>query len=253
MSSHLLVKIFQSRIDKVRIVFLFNILCSILYISYYGLSLSDAGIIYAVFFLMNCLGITITFHRYYSHRSFQFKNSLLENMCLILGSLSCSGSAIGWVGIHRKHHQHSDEKDDPHQASRGLWDMLSLAYDSDFNVRYVKDLIRKQNIMFNHNYYFLIPFIYAVLCFSIFGLWGFVVLFTLPASITLASEGLTNYINHKEHNDYQPVNVWWINLFSFGDGWHKNHHDIPSKYTTKQKWYEVDMSGLVIKTLLRKV
>ena len=62
----------------------------------------------------------------------------------------------------------------------------------------------------------------------------------------------TNYINHLGKNKYSPSNVWWMNFFNFGDGWHKNHHDNPRNYTTSEKWYQIDPAGIVIKYLLAK-
>ena len=74
----------------------------------------------------------------------------------------------------------------------------------------------------------------------------------MPSALTVFAQILTNFVNHKNKNTYEPVNVWWMNILSFGDGWHKNHHDKQSNYTTKTKWFELDISGLVIKYCLRK-
>jgi len=244
--------LFESKIEKVRALFLINALVSVCYVAYYGITLNQVAIAFGVFFLMNCLGITATFHRYYSHRSYEFRNDFIRKLCTLFGMLSCSGSAIGWAGIHRSHHAHSDTHDDPHQAERGFWNMLSLSYNSDFSPKLVVDLMRDKYLLHAHQYYFVPSLVYVLALYLSFGVTGIIIGFSIPSVITLSSEGITNYVNHAAKNDYKPVNVWWMNLFSFGDGWHKNHHDKPTIYTTQKKWYEIDVTGIIIKYFLSK-
>ena len=59
------------------------------------------------YFLTGCLGITLTFHRYLSHRSFKIQR-WLEYLFTFFGCMGGTGSSIGWVAIHRQHHKHSD-------------------------------------------------------------------------------------------------------------------------------------------------
>lgn len=244
--------ILESRISAVRLIFLLNFVSCLIYVFTVGLTIPQLMIIFCIFFMMNCLGITATYHRYYSHKSYEFKYKWYEKLCMLFAMLSCSGSALGWAGIHRTHHKYSDTNDDPHQASRGLWNMLSLEYDSKFSPKIIADLLKNKFIHICHAYYFVPIIVYTCLLYFLWGFTGVIVGFSFPAFITLASEGLTNYINHAEKNAYAPKNVWWMNFFSFGDGWHKNHHDNPKNYTTSIRRYEFDLTGIVIKYLLAK-
>jgi len=42
------------------------------------------------------------------------------------------------------------------------------------------------------------------------------------------------------------VNVWWVSLLTFGEGWHNNHHAGPGSAKTGIKFFEFDPSWLMI-------
>lgn len=245
-------KVVEATIPKTRALYFTNIALSICYLSYFGLTVNSAMIIFAMFFLMNCLGVTVTYHRFLSHRSFEFKNKLFQRICTTFALLSGSGSGIGWANIHRQHHRHSDKFDDPHQAEKGFLRIIGMDYKLEPGHRYIVDLLRDKFLVKTHQYYFLILFVYCVALFTAFGIHGVALGFVIPSAITMLSENATNFINHYEEEKYGPTNVWWMNFFSFGDGWHKNHHDNSKSYTTSNKWWQIDISGLVIKHLLAK-
>ena len=245
--------LFESNLSKVRGIFLVNFLLSLSYLVMYGMTTTQAAYSFVVFFVMNCLGITITYHRYYSHNSFKFKNKITEIFCALCGMISCSGSVLGWVGIHRSHHKHSDTQQDPHQAERGLPSMIVLDYKYIPSSKMLIDLLKNKFILLSHRYYFVPSVAYCLFLYFAFGLEGLVFGFCLPSFVTLFSEGFTNYINHTNNTKHEATNVWWMNFFSFGDGWHKNHHETPKSFTTSTRWYEIDVSGLVIKYIVGKI
>src|SRR6056300_1122692 len=104
-----IIKITEATIPKTRLLYIGNVLFSLLYLSIYGITWNSFLIILSIFFIMNCLGVTITYHRYWSHKSFTFKHKWLEKLCTLFALLSGSGSAIGWANIHRQRHKHSDK------------------------------------------------------------------------------------------------------------------------------------------------
>jgi stearoyl-CoA desaturase (delta-9 desaturase) len=245
--------IFISRFASIRGLYAFNTLASLFYIFTYGITLNNFWVVLCVWGLMSPLGIAIVYHRYWSHRSFEFRNSLLKYLCTLPSLVSGTGSILGWVGIHREHHSHSDTEDDPHPASKGYVPLITMqSYEYKPNAKRVVDLLRDEFIATTHAYYFAFPLTYALLCFSLFGFAGLVFGFCMPAALNLLTQNTTNYINHLQEDKYGPTNVWWINIFNFGDGWHKNHHDNPKSYTTSNKWYQLDPAGIVIKYLLAK-
>ncbi len=62
-------------------------------------------------------GITVGFHRYFTHGSFKAKRPLRIALA-IAGSLAIEGPVIRWVSDHRKHHKFSDKEGDPHSPWR---------------------------------------------------------------------------------------------------------------------------------------
>ena len=74
----------------------------------------------ATYVVTGCLGITLSFHRQLSHRSFQTPK-WLEYVLAYCGVLSVQGDPIEWVSSHRYHHLHTDTPLDPHSPYEGFW------------------------------------------------------------------------------------------------------------------------------------
>jgi stearoyl-CoA desaturase (delta-9 desaturase) len=66
------------------------------------------------FYILNILGIWMTLHRYYSHKSFNFRYLFLKYIFTLIAILAGRGSPLGWVYLHRQHHAYSDTEKDPH-------------------------------------------------------------------------------------------------------------------------------------------
>ena len=241
----------ESRFSVIRGLYIFNWIVSSAFLIYFNYQYLWFAVTAIVFFLMNPVGIAITYHRYWSHKSFEFKNTFLRNFCSFWAMASGAGSILGWVGIHRDHHAHSDKENDPHLASDGYLPMISMStYKYKPSPKKVADMLRDEFITKTHKYYFAIPLSYASLCFVIGGLDLLVFGFCLPAALSLLVQNTTNYINHLNEDGFYPSKVGWINVLNFGDGWHKNHHDNPLSYTTKVLPHEHDPAGWVIKNVL---
>ena len=60
------------------------------------------------------LGITVGFHRLFTHRAFKTQHGGPRGCSPILGSVAVEGPVISWVADHRKHHAFSDQPGDPH-------------------------------------------------------------------------------------------------------------------------------------------
>ena len=67
-----------------------------------------------------------------------------------------------------------------------------------------------------------------------------------------ASVFIINYMLHVHgHQDHETgddsKNNWLLNLIALGEGWHNNHHNNSLSYTTQDKWWQFDPTGLFIK------
>jgi stearoyl-CoA desaturase (delta-9 desaturase) len=84
----------------------------------------------AVFYTVSTLGVTIGYHRYFTHGAFKAKRGLRVALA-IAGGRAAQGPVIGWVADHRRHHAFSDREGDPHSPwlfgtspmalARGFW------------------------------------------------------------------------------------------------------------------------------------
>ena len=47
----------------------------------------------------------------------------------------------------------------------------------------------------------------------------------------------------------RSTNVWWLAPFSLGESWHHNHHAFPRSAVHGLKWWELDISAIVIRAM----
>jgi len=200
------------------------------------------------YFLTGCLGVTITFHRLLSHRSFSMPKSM-EYIFSFLGAMGGTGSTIGWIAVHNAHHKHSDTDHDPHNPHIIGASMLLSKYRYIFNLRDAKSLIKDKFHMFLHRYYYIIMIIWAgLLC--LINIKLFLFCFIVPAFLQIWASNISNYANHlvgyRNYNTSDnSQNTWWVSVITWGEGWHNNHHAEPWMYTFQRRWWEIDISGYV--------
>ena len=79
----------------------------------WGLSWVDVGAGRGVLLPVSGLGVTIGYHRHFTHGSFK-ANRWLRVALAVAGSMAVQGPPIIWVADHRRHHAFSDRDGDPH-------------------------------------------------------------------------------------------------------------------------------------------
>ena len=226
----------------------------------YGLSLNALLLILLGYFLYGCLGIVVTYHRQLTHDSYQ-TNPLLTKLFSILGCFAVTGSPLSWVAIHINHHLKSDKPDDPHSPLYKGIKIFSLDYVNEVNndTKWrMRKLVTNTFQQFLHRYYFAIIALYSTVLFMIGGFWLMVFFHWTPALITGLMSNVVNYVGHKPNwlggyrsynlND-QSTNNWLWSIPSWGEAWHNNHHRFPRDYTFRKQWWELDISGLIIKLI----
>ncbi|KAL7099705.1 hypothetical protein ACP275_09G101400 [Erythranthe tilingii] len=73
-----------------------------------------------LYIMTGLFGITLSFHRNLSHRSFKLPK-WLEYFFAYCGVQALQGNPIDWVSTHRYHHQFCDSEKDPHSPVEGFW------------------------------------------------------------------------------------------------------------------------------------
>lgn len=250
----------ESSTRGVQILGLIFLLGSIFGLASYDLTSLNVGLIFAGYFLYGCLGIVVTFHRYLTHRSYSTYN-IIPKIFSVLGCLGGTGSPLAWVAIHVNHHLKSDKAGDPHSPAHQGLKIFLLNYEQqiDSSTKWrIRSLVTDKYQQFLHRYYFLLLISWSGVLFLIGGLELMLFLHWIPAAITIVMSNAVNYVGHKPSwwggfrrynlND-QSANNWIWAIPSWGESWHNNHHRHPKNYRLGEKWWELDISGLVIKLI----
>ncbi len=243
-----------------------------------ALNWSDV-IVFAIVYVGTTLGITVGFHRMLTHRSFQ-THPWLRGTIAAIGSAAIEGPVISWVADHRKHHAFSDAEGDPHSphvdhghglggALRGLFHAhVGWLFKHDqraLKTRYAKDLIEDPVIAFVNRTFFLwvavgllVPFllgwaIVGSLSAGLTGLlWGGLVRMLVLHHVTYSINSLCHFFGRQDYDSGdQSRNLAWLAPLSMGESWHNNHHAFPTSAAHGLRWWQVDVSALVIRGLER--
>ncbi|VVA14412.1 PREDICTED: palmitoyl-monogalactosyldiacylglycerol [Prunus dulcis] len=207
------------------------------------------------------LGVTLSYHRQLSHRSFKLPK-WLEYFFAYCGVLSVQGSPIEWASTHRNHHQFTDTWDDPHSPIKGLW-FSHIGWLFDYRSRFgsyegrlknVDDLKRQKFYRFLHVTYPLHSIAFGVLLYALGGMpfltWGLGVRAALFAHATFALNSICHRWGKKvwDTGDMSRNN-WVFGLLTHGEGWHNNHHAFQYSARHGFEWWEVDVTWYVIRFL----
>lgn len=224
-------------------------------------------------YLITGFGITIGYHRLFTHRSFKTPR-WFASVLAIMGSMAVEGSVLHWVAVHRKHHQHSDEHDDPHSPHahggglrgtlRGMWHAhigWSLGKKNKENLSpYVHDLRKDQSLVWISRLFpawVLIGFILpaalgGLLTMTWMGvllgfLWGGLVRVLLVHHATWSINSVCHLWGSRpyESNDESRNNPVF-GILALGEGWHNNHHAFPNSARHGLAWWQIDLSYLLI-------
>lgn len=245
--------LFRSSALSVSFIQIVSTILAISGIFFYGVGLEEALTIFLFYFLYCGIGIGMMYHRYFSHKSFEFKNKYVQLFCIACSLLAGRGSPIGWVHVHREHHAFSDTEKDPHSPKYKGWKILFphlLNLGENFNIKLVKDLLSKPHRAIN-NYYMLIILAYVILL-GLINPWLVIFVWAAPVALTAWMMDISTISNHTFGYTNFPTqdnsrNNFIFGYAMFGEGWHNNHHKHAANISNKVQWWEFDLIGLVIR------
>jgi stearoyl-CoA desaturase (delta-9 desaturase) len=238
----------------------------------HGLSAVDAAIA-LFFYVVTGLGVTVGFHRYFTHRGFE-TNRFFRGLFAITGSMAVQGPVITWVADHRRHHAFADKEGDPHSPHledgpgvrgvvKGLWHAhmgWMLSDERTSARRYAPDLLKDPMIVrIDRLFPLLMVATFALpplLGFALTGtlggaitagLWGSLVRVFMLHHVTWSINSICHFYGNRpfDTEDYS-TNNWLLSLVSFGESWHNNHHAFPSAAIHGLRKAQIDMSGAMI-------
>lgn len=209
-----------------------------------------------VYFLTGCLGMSITYHRLWSHKSWR-PPVWFQYVGTFFGCVGLTGSPLAWIAIHRAHHASTDKLADPHSpVHQSFFRVQFLSMFRKPNLLLVRDLTQKPVLKFFHRNYLMINFTVATILFLI-DPFAVVYAYLFPAAILWNAGSLINNIGHRwGYRNYnttdQSKNNTLLGIFMWGEGWHNNHHRYPTRAKFASKPFELDISYMIISLLNKK-
>jgi len=230
-------------------------------------------VLMAVFYVLSAGGITVGYHRYFTHGSFKARRGLKIFMALA-GSMAIEGPVITWVADHRRHHKHSDKEFDPHSPWRFgddwkalakglLWAHYGWLFDANrtSKQRFAKDLLNDRDIRRIHAAFpglvaasFLLPAVLGgLVTMSLTGFltalfWAGFVRITLVHHVTWSINSICHTFGKEEFEVRDKSrNVWWLAIPSLGESWHNLHHSDPTCARHGVLKGQVDISARIIR------
>ena len=229
--------------------------------------------ILAGMYIGTAIGITVGYHRLFTHSSFTAPRPVVAVLAA-LGSMAVEGPVIQWVATHRRHHQHSDEDDDPHSPhthGAGFWGMVRGAWHAHMGwmlkapprglARYSKDLRKDRLVRFMSRTFPLWVLLGLIIPAALGGLltmswtgallgfiWGGLVRILLVHHVTWSINSVCHIWGSRpfrshDHSRNNPV----FGVLGLGEGWHNNHHAFPTSARHGLRWWELDISYLIIR------
>jgi stearoyl-CoA desaturase (delta-9 desaturase) len=242
----------------------------------WGLGWRDVAVA-AVLYLVTGYGVTVGFHRHFTHGSFKAPVALRIALA-IAGSMAIEGPVIQWVADHRKHHQFSDREGDPHSPWRYGTSAWALAKGLLYAhcgwlfgtarapaSRYAPDLLADRAVVRVSR---LFPLWVAAslalpaLCGGLLSMswhgaltglfWGGLVRIGLVHHVTWSVNSICHVFGKRQFASRdQSTNVWWLALPSLGESWHNLHHAEPTSARHGVLRGQLDPSARLIRAFER--
>ncbi|KAI9600095.1 hypothetical protein KEM48_000311 [Puccinia striiformis f. sp. tritici PST-130] len=211
-------------------------------------------------------GITIGYHRLWSHKSFKASTPLKWFLSLI-GCLGFQGSIKWWVLRHRLHHRWTDSEFDPYNSKNGLffshmgWIFRKPKYEK-LKLIDQSDLNQDPVVRFQHKYYvslslfmgFILPYLSSEYILRsnrhsrLDGLiWAGFISRILIWHFTFLINSFAHYYGERHFDlDISARSNFILALFTGGEANHNYHHVFPKDYRNGPDNLDWDPSKWII-------
>jgi stearoyl-CoA desaturase (delta-9 desaturase) len=226
----------------------------------------------AVLYAITGHGLTVGFHRLFTHRSFEANRGLKIGLA-VAGSMGIEGSVVSWVANHRRHHAHSDKVGDPHSPHildetavgqlRGFihahvgW---LLSPDMTSVERYAPDILRDPDLVAVGRIFPLLAIVSLAVPFGIGWavsgtlvgaisafVWAGLVRMALLHHVTWGVNSICHMVGRRPFTTTdESRNVAVLAVLSMGESWHNLHHAYPTSARHGVLRGQVDSSARII-------
>jgi len=228
-----------------------------------------------VMVLLTSLGVTIGYHRLFTHRAFE-TIAPVKFILSVLGSMAMEGPLLKWCATHRHHHQHSDKADDvhtPYHHGTGFRGFIAGFWHSHVGwvfspevpnlSRYVRDLLADRMVRFISDSFalwgalgLLLPALVAgLLTMSWTGallglLWGGLARIFIVHHLTWSINSVCHIWGSRGYRTHdESRNNMIMGVIGLGEGWHNNHHAFPTSARHGLAWWQIDISWWIIRLM----
>jgi stearoyl-CoA desaturase (delta-9 desaturase) len=237
----------------------------------WGLGWTDLALA-AGFYTVSLLGVTVGYHRYFTHGAFKAKHGLRIALALA-GSLAAQGPVIEWVADHRRHHAFSDREGDPHSPwaygtgpvalAKGFWHAhMGWLFErvSTNAQRFAPDLLADRGLRLVDRSFPLVTALTVGMPALLGGLitwswWGALTAFfwaglvrvSFLHHVTWSINSICHLIGNRPFvSRDKAANFWPLAILSMGESWHNSHHADPTCARHGVLRGQIDISARVI-------
>ena len=225
-------------------------------VTHFSLGLMLLGFVLG--YVLFTIGVSVSLHKYISHRALEPRNRLVKHFLLWMGTLTTLGTPIEFAAGHRTHHIHSDTEKDPFVIKQSLLHNLKLWFlwmdTSMINPRMIIDLMKDKDMKFYHNNYWKVWAVYPAVLLLIDPILV-VYLFALPVVYCFLGMSWVTVLAHSQlaqkiytgTKPHSTADKSWDSLFFSllfaGEGYHETHHAYPGERNYGRKNGRFDLSG----------
>jgi stearoyl-CoA desaturase (delta-9 desaturase) len=237
----------------------------------WGISWLDVGLAVG-FYYLSLLGVTVGYHRHFTHASFKGKRPLRLGLA-VAGSMAIQGPVNQWVADHRRHHAFADRAGDPHSPWRYGTDLRSLLkgmfhahlgwlFDrrKTNQERYAPDLLKDRGLVLISKTFVVWAFLSLAMPAVLGGLitgswagawsaffWAGLVRAALLHHVTWSINSVCHVVGNRPFMSRdRATNFWPLAVLSGGESWHNLHHADPTCARHGVLRGQIDISARVI-------
>lgn len=215
----------------------------------WGLSWLDVALV-VVMYAITGHGITIGFHRHFTHGSFKAGRKVRIALA-VAGNMAVQGPLVRWVADHRKHHKFSDQEGDPHSPwkygtgvkalTKGMWwAHMGWLFDVEQTPqdKYAPDLLKDADMVRVSRQFPMWVAVSLLLPATAGGLiswswqgaltgffWAGLVRVGVLHHVTWSINSICHAVGNQPFRSRDKSgNVWWLAIPSMGESWHNLHH-----------------------------
>lgn len=206
-------------------------------------------------------GITVGYHRLWSHRSFT-ASLPLRAVLAGMGCMGFQGSIKWWVLRHRLHHRFTDTDSDPYNAKEGLfhshvgWIFRKPNYPR-MGLIDKKDLDIDPVVRFQHKHYVPLTLFLGIVLPTLIGasygdtmggfIWGGIVSTVFIWHFTFFINSLAHYVGEQAYSeDLSARGNFILAVFTGGEANHNYHHAFPKDYRNGPRTFDWDPTKWII-------